>query len=48
MYFKKSTGAELTSIELVDFWAEWVNKYPIISIEDGMAEDDWGRLETFN
>ena len=39
--FKKSTGAELTSIELVDFWAEWVNKYPIISIEDGMAEDDW-------
>jgi enolase len=39
--FKKSTGDEMTSQELVDFWSEWVNKYPIISIEDGMAEDDW-------
>ena len=26
---------------MVDYWSEWVNKYPIISIEDGMAEDDW-------
>ncbi len=40
--FKKSTGAELTSDELAGFWAEWAGKYPIISIEDGMAEDDWG------
>ncbi len=39
--FKKSTGDEMTSDELAGFWAEWANKYPIISIEDGMAEDDW-------
>jgi enolase len=39
--FKKSTGDEMTSADLADFWSEWVNKYPIISIEDGMAEDDW-------
>ncbi|MDQ1086881.1 phosphopyruvate hydratase [Siphonobacter sp. SORGH_AS_1065] len=39
--FKKSTKEELTSSELVSYWTEWVNKYPIISIEDGMAEDDW-------
>ncbi len=31
----------LTSAEMVDFYADWVNKYPILSIEDGMAEDDW-------
>ncbi|ACE05597.1 enolase [Candidatus Amoebophilus asiaticus 5a2] len=40
-HFKKSTGIKLTSTELVDFWKNWVQKYPIISIEDGMAEDDW-------
>ena len=40
-YIFESTGDELTSAELVDFWAEWTRKYPIISIEDGMAEDDW-------
>ena len=34
-------GRELTSEELADLWADWVNKYPIISLEDGMAEDDW-------
>ncbi len=39
--FKKSTKEELTSSELVSYWTDWVNKYPIISIEDGMAEDDW-------
>ncbi|MFO7849226.1 MAG: phosphopyruvate hydratase [Spirochaetia bacterium] len=38
---KKSTGAELTSDEMADYWAEWTDKYPIISIEDGMDEDDW-------
>ncbi len=36
-----STGAKLTSAELVDYWAEWAEKYPIISIEDGIDEDDW-------
>ncbi len=39
--FKKSDGRELTSAEMVDYWAEWVEKYPIISLEDGMDEDDW-------
>ncbi|MCX6275236.1 MAG: phosphopyruvate hydratase [Bacteroidetes bacterium] len=39
--FKKSSGTEMTSDELAGFWAEWAAKYPIISIEDGMAEDDW-------
>ena len=36
-----STGDELTSSEMADYWKEWVDNYPIISIEDGMQEDDW-------
>jgi enolase len=40
-HLKKSTGDKLTSAQMVDYWANWVSKYPIISIEDGMAEDDW-------
>lgn len=40
-HLKKSTGDKLTSKEMVAFWKEWKNKYPIISIEDGCAEDDW-------
>jgi enolase len=39
--FKKSDGKKLSSAEMVDYWATWAAKYPIISIEDGMAEDDW-------
>ena len=39
--FKKSTKEEFTSAQMAAFWADWVSKYPIISIEDGMAEDDW-------
>lgn len=39
--FKKSTKEELTSEQMVDFWINLVNKYPIISIEDGMSEHDW-------
>src|SRR6187431_655142 len=39
--FKKSDGKQLTSDQLVEYWASWAAKYPIISIEDGMAEDDW-------
>ncbi len=39
--FKKSTGDQLTSQQMADYWADWVKKYPILSIEDGMAEDDW-------
>ncbi len=40
-HLKWSTGEKLTPSEMVDFWKSWVDKYPIISIEDGMAEDDW-------
>lgn len=40
-HFKKSTGDKLTSADMVAYWKEWVEKYPIISIEDGMQEDDW-------
>lgn len=39
--FHKSDGKKLTSDQLVKFWESWVKQYPIISIEDGMAEDDW-------
>jgi len=39
--FSKSDGRELTPAEMVDYWAELCSKYPIVSIEDGMAEDDW-------
>ena len=39
--FKKSDKSEKTSEQMVDFWAKWVKAYPIISIEDGMAEGDW-------
>jgi enolase len=40
-HFHKSDGKKLSSEKMVDFWANWVKNYPIISIEDGMAEDDW-------
>src|SRR5690242_16602662 len=39
--FYKSSGKIISSDEMVAYWSEWVNKYPIISIEDGMAEEDW-------
>ena len=40
-HLKWSTGDKLSPKEMVDFWKDWAKKYPIISIEDGMAEDDW-------
>ncbi|MBN7572874.1 phosphopyruvate hydratase [Clostridium sp. 2-1] len=40
-YVLEHEGRTLTSAEMVDFFEDWVNKYPIISIEDGMAEEDW-------
>ncbi|MDN5212327.1 phosphopyruvate hydratase [Fulvivirgaceae bacterium BMA12] len=40
-HLKWSTGDKLTSEEMADFWKDWVDKYPILSIEDGMDEDDW-------
>ncbi|MDE6493218.1 MAG: phosphopyruvate hydratase [Bacteroidales bacterium] len=40
-HLHKSSGDKLTSAQMADFWADWTKRYPIISIEDGMAEDDW-------
>lgn len=40
-YTFESTGDSMTSSEMVDFWVDWCSKYPIVSIEDGLAEDDW-------
>jgi enolase len=39
--FKKSDKSECTPEEMAEFWADWTRKYPIVSIEDGLAEDDW-------
>ena len=39
--FHQSTGDKLTSYEMVDYWSDWINRYPILSIEDGLYEDDW-------
>src|ERR1700704_6587181 len=44
--FKKSDGRTLTSDQMVSFWSEWIGKYPIVSIEDGMAENDWDGWQT--
>ena len=40
-HLKWSTGEKLTSAQLADLWASWVEKYPVVSIEDGMDENDW-------
>jgi len=40
-HFDQSTGEKLTSSQMVAYWKEWVEKYPILSIEDGLDEDDW-------
>jgi len=40
-HFHKSGGAKLSSEEMVEYWVKWCKKYPIVSIEDGMDEDDW-------
>jgi len=39
--FKKSDGRVFTGDQMVDYWADWCNRYPIVSVEDGCAEDDW-------
>ena len=39
--FKKSDGRKLSSAEMISYWQSWIDKYPIVSIEDGMAENDW-------
>jgi len=46
-HLKKSTGDKLTSSEMTAYWKEWINKYPIISIEDALAEDDWVGWQQF-
>jgi enolase len=43
--FKKSDGRKLSSEQMISFWQDWADKYPIVSIEDGMAENDWGGWE---
>ena len=40
-HLHQSTGDKLTPTEMVDYWADWTRKYPILSIEDGLDEDDW-------
>jgi enolase len=44
--FKKSDKRELTPDEMVDYWVDWAKKYPIVSLEDGLAEDDWAAWKT--
>src|SRR6201995_4799305 len=44
--FKKSDKSQHSSDEMAGYWTSWVEKYPIVSIEDGMAEDDWGGWKT--
>lgn len=46
--FKKSGGATMTTDEVVAYWTQWVDKYPILSIEDGLAEDDWNGWSKLN
>ena len=43
--FKKSDGSKRSSAQMVDFWKDWTNRYPIVSIEDGLDEDDWSGWE---
>ena len=46
--FKKSGGATMTTDEVVAYWAKWVDQYAILSIEDGLAEDDWAGWVSLN
>ncbi len=41
LYYLERDGRGLTSAQMVDFWEEWIDAYPIVSIEDGLAEEDW-------
>lgn len=47
LYHLRTEGKKLTSQEMVAFWVDWVNKYPIVSIEDGLAQDDWEGWKLF-
>jgi enolase len=47
-FFKSAPSKKISSDALIDHWAKWVDKYPIISIEDGLAEDDWAGWTKLN
>jgi len=47
IYHLRTEGRKLSSQEMVAFWVDWVNKYPIVSIEDGLAQDDWDGWKLF-
>ena len=47
-HFHQSTGDKLTSSEMVSYWKDWVGKYPIFSLEDGLHEDDWAGWKELN
>jgi len=47
-HFHQSTGEKLTSDEMIGYWADWVKNYPILSIEDGLDEDDWAGWAKLN
>lgn len=47
-HFHQSTGDKLTSEQMVSYWADWCNQYPILSIEDGLHEDDWSAWTNMN
>jgi enolase len=47
-HFHKSTGDKLTPAQMVDYWTDWTKKYPIVSIEDGLDEDDWASWALLN
>ena len=48
LYNLRTEGRKITSAELVEMWADWVNKYPIAVLEDGLAEDDWDGWKLLN
>jgi enolase 1/2/3 len=41
LYHLERDGRTLSSAQMIDFWEDWIDKYPIVSIEDGLAEEDW-------
>jgi enolase len=47
LYNLRTEGKKLNSEEMVQFWIDWIDKYPIVSIEDGLAEDDWDGWKLF-
>jgi len=48
LYNLRTEGRKITSAELVELWADWVKKYPIVVLEDGLAEDDWDGWKLLN